>query len=415
MPVKKPPGLSIDINITNGGYNSIEEDDQGLITTYRAEGLSIGRNYLRFQGNYISHFQSLEDFIELGIIGRGISSVVKKAKLNNTEDGYGKMQFYALKVLSLGNPANQNIHFPAIDGQKDEEVEMKQSSMLIQELKMLCQLDCECLIPLVGAFYEPGVSVTMVLEYMDCGSISDFLDSLPRNGSKRFSEEAVISIAYQILNALEYLHGEHILHRDIKPANVLLDTSGSVKLSDLGLSGLARYARRDQDQLENTSGLNHTICGTSLYLSPERLRDKAYGSPSDIWAFGLVVLECATGGWNPLIHGSKFGNFPKKHRRSRSIIDLAVILEDFDVENMFFELQQADTDTVIDWKLESERENGIGEIIRFSLQKMPDKRIPAKLLLKSPCFEEYYIDSIDAAHLVMQEFLTSVEATRKCI
>ena len=404
MPIKKPPGLFIDINLTNED----EEDDDGLISTYRAEGLSIGRNYLRFQGNYISHFQSLEDFIEIGTIGRGISSVVKKAKLANMKEGNGNSQFYALKILSLSKEANQNIHVPSIDGNKHEEVEMKQSSMLIQELKMLCQLKSECLIPLVGAFYEPGVSVTMVLEYMDCGSISDFLDSFPRNESKSFNEEAVISIAYQILIALEYLHGKHILHRDIKPANVLLDTSGSVKLSDLGLSGLARYARTDQ--MDITSGLNHTICGTSLYLSPERLRDKSYGSPSDIWAFGLVLLECATGGWNPLIHGSKFGTFHEKHRRSQSIIDLAIALEDFDIENVFVELQQMKEISVIDWKLESDRENGIGEIIRFCLQKTPDKRIPATLLLQSPCFEDYYIDSIEAAHLTMQDFLLSVKA-----
>lgn len=75
------------------------------------------------------------------------------------------------------------------------------------------------------------------------------------------------------------------VHRDLKPANVMLHSNGAVKISDFGISS----------QLENTAGLCETFVGTTCYMSPERLSGEPYSYPADIWAFGLIMLELASG------------------------------------------------------------------------------------------------------------------------
>jgi serine/threonine protein kinase len=103
--------------------------------------------------------------------------------------------------------------------------------------------------------------------------------------SKGMPERIVASVAYQILWGVAFLHFENSIHRDIKPANILVNSLGEVKLSDFGISAMR----------EPGEALNRTVVGTTLYMSPERLRAKPYGTPSDIWSVGLVLLECLTG------------------------------------------------------------------------------------------------------------------------
>ena len=75
------------------------------------------------------------------------------------------------------------------------------------------------------------------------------------------------------------------VHRDLKPANVMLNTAGDVKIADFGISS----------QLANTAAFCETFVGTTCYMSPERLSGEAYSYTADVWAFGLILLELATG------------------------------------------------------------------------------------------------------------------------
>lgn len=85
-----------------------------------------------------------------------------------------------------------------------------------------------------------------------------------------------------------YLHvvGRQI-HRDIKPANILINSKGEVKLTDFGIS----------KELEESNQFAHTFVGTVTYMSPERIEGKRYNHLSDIWSFGMVILEMATGSY----------------------------------------------------------------------------------------------------------------------
>lgn len=91
-------------------------------------------------------------------------------------------------------------------------------------------------------------------------------------------------IAEAILGGLTYLYSAHrIMHRDIKPSNVLVNSKGSIKLCDFGVSS----------ELENS--VADTFVGTGTYMAPERIQGSAYTVKSDVWSVGLTLMEVAIG------------------------------------------------------------------------------------------------------------------------
>jgi serine/threonine protein kinase len=114
----------------------------------------------------------------------------------------------------------------------------------------------------------------MVLEYVPLGTLE---------GSELSLEESM-TVLYQGLSALTYLHGQTvpIVHRDIKPANILVQSLKPlhVKLADFGFSRISADLT--------------TICGTPVYMAPEIFHHgRSYTPAVDIWSLGLVAYECA--------------------------------------------------------------------------------------------------------------------------
>lgn len=91
-------------------------------------------------------------------------------------------------------------------------------------------------------------------------------------------------IAEATLGGLTYLYiKHHIMHRDIKPSNILVNSRGFIKLCDFGVSG------------ELVNSVADTFVGTSTYMAPERIQGEKYTVKSDVWSFGLSIMELAIG------------------------------------------------------------------------------------------------------------------------
>ena len=95
----------------------------------------------------------------------------------------------------------------------------------------------------------------------------------------------VVALGASLADALTYVHRNGVVHRDIKPGNVLLDGEGRPHLSDFGIAVLA-----DATNITATG----MVIGTASYLSPEQVRGQQVGPASDVYALGLVLLECIT-------------------------------------------------------------------------------------------------------------------------
>ena len=94
-------------------------------------------------------------------------------------------------------------------------------------------------------------------------------------------------VGAQVAEGLAAVHERGIVHRDVKPANVLLESDGShVKLADFGIALL-----RDSARVTGTG----TVMGTAAYLAPEQVLAQGISGKADVYALGLVLLECLTG------------------------------------------------------------------------------------------------------------------------
>ena len=127
----------------------------------------------------------------------------------------------------------------------------------------------------------------LVMECVAGTSLAQKLETGP------LPEKELLLIATQVAQALEEAHERGIVHRDLKPGNIVIAAKDRAKVLDFGIAKLLRPAG-DTDPTQSITAA-HSGAGTLPYMSPEQLRGEAAGARSDIFSFGAVLYEMATG------------------------------------------------------------------------------------------------------------------------
>ena len=122
----------------------------------------------------------------------------------------------------------------------------------------------------------------LVMEYIDGISLRTYMD---KRGALDFEE--FISFSEQILAALEHAHSRGVVHRDIKPQNILVLKDGFIKVTDFGI---AKVPEKNKGKT-----ISDNAIGTVYYISPEQAAAKSTDSRSDLYSFGVMMYEMATG------------------------------------------------------------------------------------------------------------------------
>ena len=161
---------------------------------------------------------------------------------------------------------------------------------IAREITLLLEMKHHSIAQLVDV-YEDAEYVHLVTDLCAGGELFDKIvqktsSRVNRHGTFCFSEGEAVSIMFQILNAVSYMHYHDVVHRDLKPENILFETNdeGSpVKIIDFGLA---------REHLGRTPMTN--LVGTPYYIAPEVLRRK-YDKSCDLWSVGVIAYILLSG------------------------------------------------------------------------------------------------------------------------
>lgn len=237
-----------------------------LKTTFcRSKTWTIHGTIIRFSYSTLEH--ATDKFSGSNIVAQGGSSYVYRGQLT---DG----RIVAVKRFKTQGGPNAD-------------------SVFLTEVDMLSRLHHCHVVPLVGycsEFRGKRAMRLLVFEFMPNGNLRDCLDGVLVEG---MNWDTRVAIAIGAARGLEYLHeaaAPRILHRDIKSSNILLDENLNAKITDLGMA-----KRLKADGLPSCSSSPARMQGTFGYFAPEYAMVGRASLMSDVFSFGVVLLELITG------------------------------------------------------------------------------------------------------------------------
>ncbi|WVZ96484.1 hypothetical protein U9M48_042117 [Paspalum notatum var. saurae] len=210
-----------------------------------------------------------DDFAESKMLGRGGFGMVYKGVLSDGQE---------IAVKRLCQSSRQGI------------------GELKSELVLVAKLHHKNLVRLIGVCLQEHEKI-LVYEYMPNRSLDTILFDSERNKELDWGKR--FNIITGIAKGLQYLHEDSqlkVVHRDLKASNVLLDLDFAPKISDFGL---AKIFGGDQSKY-----VTHRVAGTYGYMAPEYAMRGLYSSKSDVFSFGVLVLEIVTGRRNSGLYNS---------------------------------------------------------------------------------------------------------------
>ncbi|CAK9275841.1 unnamed protein product [Sphagnum jensenii] len=224
------------------------------------DGHQVGGPQVAQEYSFVEVMSATNNFSK--VLGEGSFGVVYYGKLPNGQE-------VAVKRLST----------TSLQGAKE----------FFTEVDLLTKVHHKNLVSLVG-FCNTEKDQILIYEYMSNGSVCESLYGTPKACNNPINWKTRLNIALNAAQGLEYLHTgcKHpIIHRDIKPSNILLSSKMVAKVADFGISKM--------NVNESASYVSTQVKGTTGYLDPEYYTNKQLTTKSDVFSFGVVLLELICG------------------------------------------------------------------------------------------------------------------------